>query len=523
MVGGGLAGCLIASQLAHENLTTVLLEEGANMSEKPKWERQLGCALYAHRLLGKGYERHYTTAPQKPLWEGGDDVVASIPMPKLLGGSGVMGSKSWFFGDAADWDGTPWNFRDDILSRLQRLESVAVTEPHRGKYGKFPVTRATALSPSYRAFSAAMHTHVPLVSVFNRRDSRVLPGCGRPEVFVDPASRMAHQTLDGYLMQTVKLQRPVQLRTQARVTHIAGNGKGKATHVTYVDKEGALQSVDASTVILAAGAIGSAKVACASVEHLFPSPTVNPFIGKGFWDCPSVVLQFQAKDTMQSHNCLTNQCVQLVAYLQTLIGFSPPALSSSYDDLIALWSSTDSPSAPPDIKIIMQPFTINGAGATPADVPNGFQIVVQLARPKSVGEVTSSAVHPNYFADESDRLALQKGVEMVRALVQSQPFLQVVARNGVPVAELFESRGVCGGGLCAGSAVEASNFLLNGTENVYVCDGSLLPKPLIGDRAPALIALADKFVDRYMNKIDVTAKIDPLGRPLESNEVKIIY
>jgi choline dehydrogenase len=537
VIGGGLTGCLVASRLAMENLTTVLLEEGTNMTQKPQWERQLGSALYAHRLMKKGYETEYTTTPQRsfsttnePAAAGSDEVL-KIRVPKLLGGSGIMGSKSWLFGDyTADWEGTPWDFRLDIAPRIQRLESLAVTQPHRGKYGKFPVTRATALSPCYRAFSAAMNTHVSLTSTFNRKDGVLQAGCGRPEVFVDPTYRTAHQTVDGYLMQTVKLQRPVHLKCNARVTKIAGDGKGKATHVSYVDEQGAVQTLTASTFVLAAGSIGSTKLACASAESLFGAESnANPAIGQGFWDCPSVVLQYQGKDNLMSHNCFADKVVQCMAFLAMKVGCAPPALSSSFDDLIAFWSSTGSTTDLPDIKFMIQPFTLDGAGNLPSAVvdgtiPHGFQIVIQLARPKSIGSITASGVNPNYFAEESDRVALQKGVALIKELVKSQSFLQIVARKGEHFAEFFESRGIVGGGLCAGTAVDAANFMLKGTDNVYVCDGSILPKPILGDRNPSLLALADKFADRYLNKVEVTAKVDAVGsRDFGSNEVKILY
>lgn len=513
------------------------------MTQRPQWERSLGSALYAHRVMKKGYESEYTTAPQRSFFEkkpgaqngdeGGEPV--KIRVPKLLGGSGIMGSKSWLFGDTHhDWEGTPWNYRLDIAPRVQRFESLEVTQPHRGKYGKFPVTRATALSPCYRSFSAAMNTHVPLTSTFNRKDGVLQAGCGRPEVFVDPTYRTAHQTLDGYLMQTVKLQRPVHLQCNARVTQISGNGKGKATHVTYTDKDGAVQTLEASSFVLAAGSIGSTKLACASSQSLFgaeSSTSANPAIGQGFWDCPSVTLQFQGKDTLMSHNCFADKVVQFMSFLAMKIGFAPPALSSSYDDLVAFWSSTDSTTDIPNIKFIIQPFTLDGAGNLPASMmtsgstnPHGFQIVIQLMRPKSVGSITASSVNPNYFAVEEDRVALQKGVDLIKELVKSQAFLQVVARNGEPIAELFESRGILGGGLCGGTAVDAANFLMKGTDNVYVCDGSILPKPILGDRMPALMALADKFADRYLNKTEVTAKVDAVdSRDIGSNEVKILY
>jgi choline dehydrogenase len=201
------------------------------------------------------------------------------------------------------------------------------------------------------------------------------------------------------------------------------------------------------------------------------------------------------------------------------IGAAPPAVTSCYDDLIAFWSSTGS--QVPDIKFIMQPFTLSNMGDGPVDGKSGFQIVCQLIRPASRGTITSGSVDPNYFANPKDQGALQKAVEKVRELASQAPLSTLIEGNG-PYAELFESSGINGGGLSLGSAVDPSTFLVQGADNIYVCDGSLIPKPLLGSLLPMKLAVADKMADRYMNKLDIKAKMAP-GNASTENVTRIIY
>jgi choline dehydrogenase-like flavoprotein len=429
-----------------------------------------------------------------------------------------MGSRSWFFGDAADWEGTPLSYRDDIQPRIQRLESLEIPQPHRGKYGKFPISRPKAMSPLYRPFTEAMNTQMSLVSVLNRSDGSVAPGCGRPDLFVDPTSLVAHQTLDTFAGQALAMKRPLDIRTDTRVVSLAGNGNGGATGVRIVDRDGSIQTVGASVIVLAAGAIGSAKIVDASQEP-FGSTLGGGEAGKNFWDCPSVVLQFKSHDPIGTHHCYFDTVVQHLVGAKLMMQNIPVATASSYDDVMALWSSSGTQT--PDVKITLQPFTMDAKGNVPAGIESGFQITIQLARPTSRGAVTSNAVDPNYFAEEVDRVALRKAVDMVKEVIKKSTSFAKVC-DPVPFAEIFESQGICGGSLSLGKAIDATTHLVHGTSNVYCCDSSILPKPLIGDRSPFAMALAERFVDRYFNKGDVNARIQK-GTPLTSGETRIVF
>lgn len=545
VVGGGLTGCLIGARLASENLNVVILEEGANILRAPKWHRQVGCAMYAHRVAKRGYESLIATVPQRP-WipvASSSDYTSStaasnrtsvvhMPIPKVLGGSGVVGSRSWFFGSADDWKGTPLNFREDLLPRIQKLESVEKIQAHRGKYGRFAVSKGRAVSPLYRPFTEAMNKEVSLSSNLNPMSGVVLPSCGRPDVFIDPTTQVAHQTLDTFVAQAIQLKRPLEVRCGAKVVGITGNKQRTATGVTVVNSDGSTEHLAASVVVLAGGAVGSAQLLTAS-EKEFGGSIGAAAQPASFWDAPSVVLQYKTRADVLTHNAYMDPIVQQWLGLLLTLGVEvPPAVSSSYDDIIALWSSSGSQT--PDIKILMQPFTLDvfGNPSSPSQsssggsaIEHGFQLVVMLARPASRGTVSAATgVDPNYFSAEEDRAALQKGVAMVRAAVRGTPSLARLIANdrAEPFAEFFESRGVCGGSLPLGAAVDGASFVVRGTDNVYCSDSSILPNPLIGDRTPPLLAIADKFVDKYLNKADVVARVDA-GAPLASNEARIIY
>jgi len=499
VVGGGAAGCLIAGRLGMENIKTLVLEQGVDVRQKPSWHYTLPSGLLAHRVAQRGYEtRHIVPSPAGLA---GDQTNVVLPAPRVLGGRGVMGSRTWNLGDCRDWANAPWSFRDDLIPRIRKLENMENFVPHRGKRGRFLIGPARNFSPYYKPFCEAISAEVPLISEFTRSNFRLDAGCGRADTFVNQDAGRAHSTMEHYLMETVRLQRPLRVECGATVVGIRGGAGGReATGVAFQRPNGEMVEVEASLVIVCAGTIGSAKVLAASRGSI----AAGAEVGQGLWDVPQMVLQYRTKDRL-SHNSYLDPLSRQVLRLGLGRGVPPLSLCSTWDDLITYWSDRPERKEDPEVEILFQPFTLNNTGDQVLPGEHGCQFIIRPVRPMSRGVVSADGtVDPKYWSAAADEVAMKKGVEMVKELVKKASGLQRVV--GPLVSERLESSGNNGGSCFA--AIDPSTFLLRGTSNVYVGGDAILPSPLTGSSMPYTMVLAEMLSDKVLGKQNIREQVE---------------
>ncbi|KPA78360.1 putative mitochondrial Choline dehydrogenase, like protein [Leptomonas pyrrhocoris] len=500
VVGSGAAGSLIAGRLGMENLKTLVIEEGEDIRRYPDWYHTLPASQLAHRVTRRGFESKETVTVPQQQPDGSGRAMVWVPTPSVLGGHGVMGSRTWNLGDERDWEGGPWSFREDLLPRVRAFENMEIFVSHRGKRGKFLICKPVNFSPYFKPFCEAASQDVPLMSEFTRKEFRIACGCGRPDTFVDQTAGLANSSLQRYLLGTMKLSRPVRVECGAKVVGIrsADGDKSTAAGVTIRRPDGQMMDVASTMVIVCAGNVGSARLLCASRGTV----DVDASVGQNFWDIPQVVLQYKTKNR-DSHNCYFDPMVRAVLRAELRYSTPPLSLRSSWDDLVLYWSSTGS--TEPDVEIQFQPFTLSNDGTQPLPEAHGCQFIVRPIRPRSRGQVNADgSLDPKYFAEPADLAALRKGVAYVQEnLVKKVPFIPII---GDLVQTRFESSGV-NGGTCA-RAIDPETCRLKDLKNVYVCDHSILPNPLTGSTLPYTLVLADRFVDKLLKKRDVKAKVE---------------
>ncbi|PWY87046.1 glucose dehydrogenase [Aspergillus sclerotioniger CBS 115572] len=123
IVGGGTAGCVLASRLKQDNpsLSILLIEAGPDASSHPL----VPDGSKATQLLGSELDWSYKTVPQKHL----DDRVLSNHAGKALGGSTAINSGGWMRGAREDYDlwaslvgDRQWSYQG-LLPYFRKLES----------------------------------------------------------------------------------------------------------------------------------------------------------------------------------------------------------------------------------------------------------------------------------------------------------------------------------------------------------------------------------------------------------------
>ena len=153
IVGGGTAGCILASRLTESGRHRVLLVEAGG---EPRSLFIRVPAGFGHLLRSRRYNWGYESAPD-PDTEG-----RAIPVPggRGLGGSGLINGMVYVRGQAADYDGwaaagaTGWAHAD-VEPYFRRIEDYAQGGQGRGRDGPLHVTQVRERFPVADAFLRA--------------------------------------------------------------------------------------------------------------------------------------------------------------------------------------------------------------------------------------------------------------------------------------------------------------------------------------------------------------------------------
>ena len=507
IVGGGTSGCYLAHTLAMAGQRVALVEEGIDVTKKPRWQHEMPCGRIAHRILKSGFERRVATTPQKG-YKGADIGSVEIPTPKVLGGSGVVGGRTWIHGDVSDWEGTGLDFKKDIRRALIEVEGIASPVPHRGKLGRFFLSRPQTTSPTYKAFSESIvEKKGQFVIEWNNERGVIGCGVGRPEVLIDRRKFVGHSTLRAFLTESLNLKRDVSIMAGTSAVSLRGRA-GKISGVNCVGADGKEFALEGSRVILAAGPIANAQLILRSPDLATAAAAVP--IGQNYFDRAQVVLQFKSHHN-DTHQMFDTVLTRLWAMAEWQWKGRAGAVTSAYDDLVCYWSP-DGPAARPSVRITFQPFAMDNNGVFNDSTNHAVQFVIDLLQPASRGTITADAVDPNYYAEEADRVLMAQAVDFVKSLASTTALKGYLAGEE-PIAEFEQAGGDGGGSLALGSVVSEADaaYSVNGFEGLHACGSSILPRPMLGSTIATTMATAVLLGDGVLNAVDA-AKPKPVPK-----------
>eukprot|EP00760_Papus_ankaliazontas_P031696 PhM_4_TR5408/c0_g1_i1/m.77279/K00108/betA, CHDH; choline dehydrogenase len=519
VVGGGTAGCIVASQLARKSIKTLLVERGAPLTAFPAYVSSMpGCRITGDHA-SRNVVRSYTTTPQPvDLQDMEKREAMTLTGASVLGGSCVTGDLAWmrpFESEFSDWildsDVYPWF--NAVERRMNESDDITVKPTAE-------ITRPRYQSQCYRPFvESCAGMAMPITQDFSN-NLRLLPGgvCGRADVLVS-ASGDVVTTEQQYLARALKdsvVKRYLTVRTDAEALRL-NVFNGRSVDSVKVRSNSGVEDIAAQQVVLCSGAIETPKLLLQSgvgatdvLRGAGIECTVEvPGVGRNLFDQVEVPLVYTCAKPITANALASSSLVQYLCKRDWKSQREGWYLSD-FSDLIAMRPLKKDPgSSLPSISVVMQPFA-----ATPKEgpysphEPHQFRLLARLSRPTSRGYVrvaSADAATPrieiNALSTKEDQEAMKEAVEFAREITSQGPYAGYISGNVAGDLGRVRLAGQVGG-TCrmgdSGDYVVGNNFKLRGVENAFVCDSSVIPKPLTGGSNATVWALASRFVERYV-------------------------
>jgi len=519
VIGGGSAGCVLATRLTENPAITLCLIEAGGRDRNPWIHIPLGFGkLVPNPKVNWGY----VTEPEPHL----NGRRLSWPRGKVLGGSGSINGLVFLRGAPSDYDGwealgaAGWGYQD-VLPYFKRMEhNVRGADAWRGQGGPMCISDIKKPSATSQAFvEACTRLQHPVNPDFN---GERIDGVGTVQLNVRNGWRCS--TAKGYLTPNLR-RKNLELMTRTHVRRILFEGR-RAVGVE-VEQGGAVKRIGARReVIVAGGAINSPVLLMNS--GVGPAAELKevgiearhdlPGVGKNLQDHVQARFTFLTRQSGTLNEILISPRQQVRMALQWLTSRSGQLAVGATEGCLFAKSSPAEPV--PDLQFQHTNFSTEHL-TLGLDRWPGFGFNFSVCRPKSRGEIkladgtgrAKPKIFANYFSDPEDDdmrrsvAAFHIGRQIIatepyRSLIfcEVRPGAQVVAEQDIKsfirqvAGTVYHPCGTCRMGQ-DDKAVVDPELRVRGLDGLRVADASVMPAIPSPNIHPATIMIAEKGSD----------------------------
>jgi choline dehydrogenase-like flavoprotein len=528
IIGGGSAGCVLASRLTENPAIKVALLEAGPVDSSVLIHCPAGLALLAQTgAAGWGFE----TTPQAGL----NGRKGYQPRGKVLGGSSSINAMVYMRGHSADYDhwaeqGNPgWRYAD-VLPYFKKAENNERTfevkdAPFHGTGG--PLNVMDLRSPSKYGpifIEAGKQAGHPESKDFNGAEQH---GLGMHQVTHKNGERWS--AAKGYL--TPNLARPnLTVITSAHTTRILFDGK-RAVGVEYRHGNELKQIQASKEILLCAGALQSPQILMLSgvgpaaelQKHGIAVVHDLPGVGENLHDHIDIVQVVNAPHLKDLFGVSLSGLVQAIKGIFEWRKHRTGMLTTNFAEAGGFIKTTpDEPT--PDLQFHFVVGKLVDHGRKPT-FGHGYSCHVCLMRPKSRGRLTLASkdplaaplIDPNFLADPDDMRRMVQGFKQMRTIL-SQPALagyrgQELATTAIAKTDaeietvirnygdtIYHPVGTCRMGPLEGPNAHAFNVVdselrVHGMQGLRVVDASIMPRIVAGNTNAPVIMVAEKAAD----------------------------